>query len=423
MKEGPGPGAGHGRTLRAALALQLAVAAPGGFAQVEERAAAAPPAVTVAFELLVKDARGNPVTDLKLDEIEVVQDATRQKVRTLQAGLRPGLYEISYVPHSGKAGGVTVRVTRRGAVASGPDGPALKPRLISALSPLEAELTGVLEARVDAGDLACDVAVLRFEPTPSGVRHAVAVEIRLSELRFDRVPPEGGRGRLQVLARIASVAEPAVRQHVTLDQRIDAASDAAIGVQRLVWTGTVVIPPGRHTIEVLIRDPATDRATTRTFAVDVPPPSDGIRSSSVVLLRPRGFFFLRDQAEGDDPLVHQGVPLMPTLRPILVAGAETHVRFYVALYPGAGSRETVTLKAELLRAGSKVGEAPIELPRPEASGEIRYVGLLATGSFPAGSYVLRLLAGQGGATSVDEAAFELSAGEPATRRLAPGGIR
>ena len=193
-----------------------------GLAQVGDRAASATPPVIVAFELVVEDAKGNPVTDLKPEEVEVVQDATRQSARTFQAGPRPGHYELSYAPLSGKAGGVTVRVTRRGAVARGPDGPGLKPRLIPALSPLEAELTGVLEARAGAGDLACDVAVLRFEPVASGVRHAVAVEIPLSELRFERIPA-GGLGRLQVLARVRAAADPQVRQHVTLDQALEVA--------------------------------------------------------------------------------------------------------------------------------------------------------------------------------------------------------
>ncbi|HEX9186657.1 MAG TPA: hypothetical protein VGB87_06290 [Vicinamibacteria bacterium] len=412
------PGTGHGAALRTALLAGLLLAPRGGLPQVAAPVAPAAPAPTVAFELVVEDAGGRPVTDLRLEEVEVIQDATKQKVRTFRAGSRPGLYEITYVPFSGKPGGVTARVTRRGTVVRGPDGPSLKPRLLSALSPLEAELVPLLEARAGSSDLACDVAVFRFERVAKGVRHAVAVEIPLAELRFDRVP-EGARGRLQVLARITPVGRPGERQHVTLDQAVEAESGSAVLIQRLVWTGTVVIAPGRHTVEVLVRDPATDRATTRTLAVDVPPPTEGLSSSSVVLLRPRSFFFLRDQAEGDDPLIHEGAPLMPSLRPVLQAGADTHLRFFVALYPVAGRAEPVSLKAELLRDGTKVGEAPIPLPKPEPSGEIRYVGLLATASFPAGAYALRLVARQGATAAAEEAAFDLSSAKPVPPRPAP----
>ena len=416
------PSTGNRLPLEAAFALGLALAGRSGLAQVENRAVSVTPLVTVAFELVVEDTKGNPVTDLELEEVEVVQDAARQKVSTFEAGSRPGHYELSYAPLSGKAGGVTVRVTRRGAVARGPDGPNLKPRVISALSPLEAELTGVLEGRAGASDLACDVAVLRFEPAAKGVRHAVAVEIPLSELRF-APGPAGAHARLQVLARVHAAADPEVRQHVTLDQAVEVATQSAIALQRLVWTGTVVVGPGRHTIDVLVRDPGAERVTTRTLAVEVPPVADGLRVSSVALLRPREFFFLRDQAEGDDPLVYQGAPLMPTLQLTLAGGAESYVRFYMALYPAAGSTEPVTLKAELLRDGAKVGEGPIALPKPEPNGEVRYVGMLPTRSFPVGSYVLRLVAQQGTTIAADEAPFVLSPGGPATLRLAPGGVK
>jgi hypothetical protein len=118
----------------------------------EEGKAAAPAAVTVALEFRVEDLRGTPVSDIRIEEVEVVQDAVRQRIRTFEAKSRPGRYELTYSPRSGKAGGVTVRVTRRGTVMRGPDGgPSLKPRVISALSLVEAERTAVLEP-AGAGD-------------------------------------------------------------------------------------------------------------------------------------------------------------------------------------------------------------------------------------------------------------------------------
>ena len=61
---------------------------------------------------------------------------------------------------------------------------------------------------------------------------------------------------------------------------------------------------------------------------------------------------------------------------------------------------------------------PVALPKPEPGGEILCVGLLPTASFRAGSYVLRLVARQGGTTVAEEAPFVLSPEGPA-HRLAP----
>jgi hypothetical protein len=130
--------------------------------------------------------------------------------------------------------------------------------------------------------------------------------------------------------------------------------------------------------------------------------------SSVVLLQPRGFFFMRDE-EKDDPLVYQGTALMPRLQTLVHPNVAGGVRFFVALYPAAGRSGPVTLAAEVFRDGTKVGEASVPLPAPEPSGEIRYVGALVTRSFPPGSYALRLLARQAGAEASSEAPFALSA--------------
>jgi hypothetical protein len=183
------------------------------------------------------------------------------------------------------------------------------------------------------------------------------------------------------------------------------AGETPVGVEQLVWTGTAVVAVGHHTLDILVRDAATGRTTTSTLSLDVPPAAEGIGLSSVVLLRPRTFFFLRDSAEGDDPLVYQGAPLMPTLRSRFWGAP---LRFFVVLYPASGRSDPVTLTAELLRDGVKVGEAPIALPRPEPSGEIRYVGNLSTASLRPGAYVLRLLARQGETASTEQTAFELA---------------
>jgi hypothetical protein len=381
----------------AALSLQAGVMPTGA----EE----ANPQVTVVIELVVQDAKGRPVADLELRETEVIQDATRQHVATFKPCEQPGHYELSYAPASGKAGAVTVRVLRRGTQVSGPEGSFLRPRVVRAQSPLEVQLTSILEARPQADDLDCSVSVLHFESGPKGIRHAFAVEVALSELRLKQ---EQGRyrDRLQILARVQS-EDGRFRQHLTLDRPVDVGSEQGLLGRPLVWTGSIPLAPGRYKVETLVRESTTERATVRTLAFDVPPVSGGLRMSSVTLLQPRSFFFVRDEGE-DDPFVYHGTPLMPTLRLVLPLGADVGVRFFVVLYPDPKNPEPVSLGLQLHRRGDLVGEAPIALPPPEPSGEIRYVGLMPTKTFRAAPYVLRFVARQGQALFTDEASFVIS---------------
>jgi hypothetical protein len=364
------------------------------------------PPVTVVLEFVVEDANGRPVVDLGLQEIEVVQDATRQRVATFKTQRQPGLYELSYVPFSAKAGEVTVRVLRPRTRVRGPEGPFLKPRVVHALSPLEAELMQVLEARPEADDLDCSVSVLRFESGPQGIRHTFAVELPLSELRLKR---EQGRlrGRVQILTRVQS-EDSRFRQLLTLDWPVDTGSDRGLLDRPLVWTASIPLAPGRYKADTLAREVITERAAVRTLAFATPAMgSSSLRISSVTLLQPRGFFFVRDKTEGD-PFVYQGSPLMPTLKLVLPLGADAGVRFFVVLYPDPQSPEPVGLHLELLRQGTLVGEVPIALPAPEPSGEIRYVGLMPTKTFRATTYLLRLVARQGQAVATEETSFVIS---------------
>src|SRR5687768_10040396 len=109
-------------------------------------AAATSPALTIALDVVVEDARKRPVTDLTARQVEITQDGEKQTLADLRKASAAGHYELTYVPSSGKPGAVSVRVLRPGASVRGPLGAFLKPRVIAALSPLAAELAGILDA-------------------------------------------------------------------------------------------------------------------------------------------------------------------------------------------------------------------------------------------------------------------------------------
>ena len=397
--------------------LFLALCATASAALFAEAQPSADQSVTVVVELIVQDAAGRPVTDVRLEEIEVVQDAERQRVRTFKALSRPGGYEITYAPASGKPAGVTVRVLRRGTQVRGPEGPFLKPRIVVPLTPLEAELTQVLETRREAADLACHLAVLRFESGPKGVHHTVAVEVPLAELQWSLVQGRP-RGRLQILARVKGPEEHDA-QRLSFDRPLEVASEGEASIQRLVWTGNFHLPSARYTLDVIVRDPASQRATTRTVSFDAPPARGGLGMSSVTLLQPMGAVSLREEVS-DDPLVFDGTPLMPTLNLVLPVGAPAHARFFVTLYPDPESNEAVSLRLEVYRRGAPVGGVDIPLPAADAKGEIRYAGAVPTQTFQDAPYALRLVARQGEVVVSEEASFTMTAQAEKPRLRVPG---
>ncbi len=317
----------------AVLGLLLACAAARGAQQPAGPSvhASGQGAATIELEVVVLDAKEQPVTDLRAEEVDVVQDAKRQPLHSFEAASIPGHYLIRYSPLSGKPNSVAVRVLRKGTKVRGPRGGFLEPRVVRGLSALEAELTSVMESRPQANELACQVRVLRFERGPNGLRHAFAAEIPLSSLRFERAVG-GLHGRVQVLARIKGEQRPV--RLLTLDRIVEAASRQEVLLDRLMWTSSIPLAAGHYDFHVLVRDPGAERSTVRSLALDVPVAREGLEISSVTLLQPRGGFFITEE-RADDALVFGGVALMPKLAVALEQGAENHVRFFVILYPDA----------------------------------------------------------------------------------------
>jgi len=369
------------------------------------------PQMVIVVDLVVEDAARKPITNLKRVELEVFQDGEIQAVSSFKARGLPGHYEISYTPRSGKAGGVIIRVVRAGARVRGPDGDFLKPHIVQAPSPLEAELERVLDARATAADLRCHIAVLHFEPRPDGLHQTIAVEVPSSEVRY---ADDNGqkRGHLQILVRVTDENERVVRR-ITLDRPLQTDSVVRVGspaFERLVWTGNVHLPAGSYKVDTLVFEPESGRATTKRLSLTPPAPQSALQVSSVTVLQPREFQYLAAPTP-DDPFVVSGEPVMPTLELTVAAGASAQVRFFVTIYPDPNVPEPPTLALELRRGEEIVGSVPLKLPPPGPGGEIRYVGLMPTRTFRAADYVLRVIARQGGATASETTSFKVAPAE------------
>jgi hypothetical protein len=395
------------------LALILgATAAP----QVEPTAAprtaqesATPP--TILVDLVVTDAKGGAITNLRPGELEVFQEGRVQRVDALKPNGPPGRYELTYTPVSGKVAGVTVRALRPGAHIAGPDGPFLKPRVIPGLSPFEAQLAELLDAQPDADDFPCQTAVLRFEARPDGVHHTLVVDVALAALRITR--DQGRyRGQLQMFARLKDASGRPLH-YFSLDQPLEVASAGEVRVRHFVWTGDVHLLPGHYTLETLVVDSETSHKTARAVSFEAPAVGGGLRMSSVTLLQLSTALLVRREGD-DDPLFFGDAPLMPTFGLVLPVETDATVRFFVTLYPDPKATEPPSLKLEVLRDGSPVGAIPIPLPLPDAHGRISYVGDMPTRTFRVARYTLRLVARQGASEVTEEASVTIAPRAPST---------
>ncbi len=374
----------------------------GVSASASENAAAAVPhagAVTIELEIVVLDARGEPVVDLRPDEVDVVQEARHQLLESFTATGEAGHYAIRYLPDSNRPARVAVWVQRKGTKVRGPKGDQLEPRVVRGLSGLEASLVRILDERTTDGDLGCSVAVLRFGWGAGGRKHILTAEVPLAHLAF-----QGLSGRLQVLARIKGPDGPP--RYATLDRALEVRSEPDIALERMVWTSSVTLTPGSYVVDMLVNDPNAGRHLARSFPLEVAAARDGIQMSSVTALQGRGPFYESD-GDPDDALVYEGVSLMPKLDPTYEQGADARLGLFATLYPDPRLADPVSVRAELRLDGRKVADLPTVLPKPEPNGEIRWAANMGTRALPLGLWQLVLVATQGGTSVSDQASFAI----------------
>ncbi len=399
------PGARHERREEDQLdcsgaLLVLLLAAASGQAEgseAEHATATAQPVVAVEFEVVVTNAADQPLTDLEQREVDVVQEGRHQTLERFVATSEPGHYALRYVPDTGRPGNVAVWVRRKGTKVHGPNGGDLEPRVVRGLSELETALLQILEQGTE-GDLGCPTAVLQFDWGPGGLRHVFTAEVPLARLKLD-----GISGRVQVLARIQGARGPA--RLLSLDRQVVVRSQLAPG-ERLIWTSSLTLEPGRYDVDLLVNDPNAGRHSRRSLGLSVPAEHEGIQLSSVTALQARGAFFEGD-AQADAALVYEGVALMPKLEPVYERGAEARLGLFATLYPDPRNSAPVALSAELLLDGKKIAELPTVLPKPEASGEIRWAANMGTRNLPIGRWQLVLVAQQGATTARGQADFQV----------------
>ncbi|MET0552471.1 MAG: hypothetical protein ABW221_05505 [Vicinamibacteria bacterium] len=368
----------------------------------------------VAADMVVEDKAGKPVVDLKLADVEIVQDAERQRLTVLRPLGAPGQYEVQYVPASGRPNAMTVRVLRPGVRVRGLATPALQPLILRPPTALEAQLEGLLERKGDSNALGARVGLLHFERDARGQHQTVAVEVAAGALHSGE--GQGAQGRLQVFARFKDSAGR-VRERLAFDRPVESSAtvrpqpgvrlaQGAPVFERLVWTGHLHLPTGAYSADVLVLDASSGRSSAHQLAFAVADPAPGPQISSVALLQPRDFLHMAEPV-ADDPLMVGAEPVMPALEADMPAGGDGKVRFFVSLYPDMKVLEPLKLQLELRRGEDLVGNVPLQLPPPAANGETRYVGQLATKTLRPAAYVMRLVVSQGTATSSSETTFTL----------------
>jgi VWFA-related protein len=234
------------------------------------------------------------------------------------------------------------------------------------------------------------------------------VNVRTDALRFDVDARRSiYSGQLSIVVRVRDgqgrEVETVSQQYLLTGEAkdLEAAKNGDILFYR-----EVDLPPGIYTMDSAVLDVAGQRGSVRVATLNVPPaePSSLGMSSLIVVHRIEEVADAPPQTASAAPPLYVGRTLIyPNLGQPIHRSSESELPFYFTLY---GDTAGVRASAEILRNGEPIAEAPIQLP-PGTGRRVQHIGRLPVGTFPAGTFELRIRVADTRAELVRSAFFTL----------------
>ena len=323
----------------------------------------------------------------------------RQGFDRVEADLR-NYYLVGYTPandtYDGRYRTIEVKVKRPGVTVAARKGYfAVRNVGTGSISAAEAMALAGLERKPVPNAFPVRAGTLLFPEADRPGLVPIVVTLGTAPLSFQTT--EDGKAYTSdftVLVRLLDEKERVVRQvsqHYEVKGPIAEIDRAKQG--EVIFYREAELAPGVYTMETIVHDAPSDKASVRITTVEVPRENpDRLRMSSLVLVKRSERVPEKDRRAGN-PLLVNDVVLSPNLGDP-VSKSTKELPFYFAAYPAkSGPAPEATL--DLLRDGAVIAQVPLPLSAPDASGRIQQVGRLPLDAIAPGLYELRVVVKQG----------------------------
>jgi VWFA-related protein len=324
-------------------------------------------------------------------------------------------YEIAYSPKSPKYDGrfrsLSVKVNRPKVNVQARSGYYALPPTFNGPVMLahEIPMLGLLGAEKPPRDFEHRAQVLRFNRDKGLVHAALVLEFPNDAITFQ---PDVAGGKSQADFALMALVKDGSGQVVKKISRkypleVDREKVEAQRKGSTEFADNFWLAPGRYTLESIVLDVKSGKASTRRSLVYVPPAHPGIGMSSLSVLK-RTDTDPTDRKEIGNPLVMGNTRLVPNLGEPILPAQGASLSFYFVAYPDPKVQEGVNLRMEFIQDGLVVKAASIALPRPDGYGRIPYIATLPADMFGPGGYEVRAIVEQGKNSAEEHAFFTIA---------------
>ena len=309
-------------------------------------------------------------------------------------------YMLGYTPSNdvfdGRFRKIDVKVKRPGVIVSARRGYfAVRDVGGAPINSWEAPALGALEQKPLPNAFPVRAVALRFPERDRQGLVPVLVEFTTAGITFQpSADKKTYTSDFAVIARFLDENNQVVRkvsQHYEVNGSIDRLETAKQG--DVIFYREPELPPGTYTMEAIVYDAPSGKASVRLSTVEVTKPDPSkLRMSSLMIVKRGEKVAATDRPTGN-PLLVRDILMYPNINEPVSKSAKEAVFYFVA-YPVAGGPAAESV-IELQQNGKPLAQIPMPLGAPDTAGRVQQVGRLPIADLPAGTYDLRAIVKQG----------------------------
>jgi VWFA-related protein len=308
-------------------------------------------------------------------------------------------YMLTYVPKNDKFDGkfrnISVKVKRSGLDLSARKGYyAIRAAGSTPVLSFEARPLALLESTPVPNAFPVRAAALKFPESSRIGLTPVLVSVPASAMTF--VPSDDKtsyRAEFTVLVRFRNQANDVLdkmSQSYVLTGPMDRLESVKQG--NVLFYRERELEPGLYTMEAIVHDAISDRASVRFVTIEEPKEASALRVSDLVLVASAERVAKANQPAGN-PFLVGDMLLYPNMGEPVSKARNAELGFFFTLYPSNGQKLQATL--EVMQNGATLATLPLTLADPDAAGRVQQVGRLPTAAIAPGTYDLRLVVTDG----------------------------
>ena len=305
-------------------------------------------------------------------------------------------YALSYTPknqhYDGKFRQITIKVNRTGVEVQGRKGYyALNNSYGTPVLSYEAPALAVLSGQPQPNAFPSMAAGFSFPEASKPGLVSIMVEVPASAISFvtDEVKKSYSTN-FSIVVLIKDDSGRVVRKlsnQYLLGDSLDKLAAAKRG--NVLFYKETTLEPGRYTIESVVYDTPSTRASTGTASITVPSPGESaLRLSSIIVIKSAERLARAEQPA--NPLHFGDVLLYPNLGEAVRKSLNKNLALFVTIYPPKGSASPLKLNLEVARDGRAVGQFSYDLPAADQTGRVQYAAAIPLDKFQPGDYNVRV---------------------------------